>query len=141
MIRHLRPDLVRRVHNDRVRRTVTVVGLLAVTACGGSAPSSPSTGTTGTTVTITTTGVNPTQLTVSQGSRVLFVNNDTRPHNMASDPHPEHTDCPEINEVGLLQPGQRRETGNLNTIRTCGFHDHDDPPPGGNKWTGKITIH
>lgn len=141
MIRHLRPALARRVHNERVRRTLAVAALLAVNACGGSAPSSPSTGTTGTTVTITTTGVNPTQLTVSQGSRVLFVNNDTRSHNMASDPHPEHTDCPEINEVGLLQPGQRRETGNLNTIRTCGFHDHDDPPPGGNKWTGKITIH
>jgi len=110
-------------------------------ACGGgSAPSSPSGGATGTTVTITATGVSPTQLVVTQGTRVLFVNNDTKSHNMASDPHPEHTDCPPINDVGLLQPGQNRQTGNLNTVRTCGFHDHDDPPPGGNKWTGKITI-
>ncbi len=71
---------------------------------------------------------------------MLFVNNDTKSHNMASDPHPEHTDCPEINTVGLLQPGQSRETENLVTVRTCGFHDHDDPPPGGAKWTGKIVI-
>lgn len=46
---------------------------------------------------------------------------------MTSDPHPEHTDCPEINNVGPLNNGQSRETGNLNISRTCGFHDHDDP--------------
>jgi len=54
----------------------------------------------------------------------LFINNDSREHQMNSNPHPEHTDCPEINQVGDLQPGQQRETGNLNTIRSCGFHDH-----------------
>ena len=112
-------------------------------ACGGGSatPAGPSSGgSTAATITITTSGVSPAQVTVSAGSRVLFVNNDTKSHNMASDPHPEHTDCPEINAVGLLQPGQSRETGNLNTVRTCGFHDHDDPPPGGEKWRGKIVI-
>ncbi|HYT75710.1 MAG TPA: hypothetical protein VEL79_13230 [Vicinamibacterales bacterium] len=113
--------------------------LVALTGCGG-APSAPSTNPSSATITITLAGVSPTQTNVAQGARVLFVNNDSRSHNIASDPHPEHTDCPEINNVGLLQPGQSRETGNMNTIRTCGFHDHDDPPPGGNKWTGKITI-
>jgi plastocyanin len=111
-------------------------------SCGGGSPSGPSNtgGSSATTITITSAGVNPSQLTVSPGARVLFVNNDSRAHNMTSDPHPEHTDCPEINTVGLLQPGQSRETGNLVTVRTCGFHDHDDPPPAGNRWTGKITI-
>jgi hypothetical protein len=56
---------------------------------------------------------------------VTFVNNNTRPHDMNSDPHPDHTDCPAINQVGFLQPGQSRQTGNLNTVRTCGYHDHD----------------
>jgi hypothetical protein len=46
---------------------------------------------------------------------------------MESNPHPEHTDCPEINQVGFLSAGQTRLTGNLNTVRTCGFHDHDQP--------------
>ena len=46
---------------------------------------------------------------------------------MTSDPHPDHTLCPEINQVGLLQPNQSRETGNLVIERTCGFHDHNDP--------------
>jgi hypothetical protein len=27
----------------------------------------------------------------------------------------------------VLNPGQRRETANLNDVRTCGFHDHDRP--------------
>jgi hypothetical protein len=41
--------------------------------------------------------------------------------------------------VGLLQPGQSRENGNMNTIRECGFHDHDDPPPRG-PVRGRITV-
>lgn len=125
-----------------MRSSCAALALVVLNACGGGGtPSGPSGGTTGATVTITSSGVSPAQLTASQGTRVLFVNNDAKPHNMTSDPHPEHTDCPEINSVGLLQPGQSRETGNLNALRTCGFHDHDDPPPGGTKWTGKITIH
>jgi plastocyanin len=122
-----------------VRRLLPALALLPLAACGGGSPSTPSPGG-GTTITITAAGVSATQLSVSPGTRVLFVNNDSRSHNMTSDPHPEHNDCPEINSVGVLQPNQSRETGNLVTVRTCGFHDHDDPPPGGNRWTGRITI-
>lgn len=123
---------------------VVTVGAFAVaSACGGSSPSAPSTtGSSGSsggpTVTITSAGVSPKEIAVAQGSRVLFVNNDSRPHFMASDPHPEHTDCPEVNQVGLLQPGQRRETGNLVTIRTCGYHDHDLPQTA--SLQGRIVI-
>jgi len=67
----------------------------------------------------------PQALTVSRGAQVTFINNDApRAHEMYSDPHPEHTDCPEINQVGHLEPGQQRQTGNLNIARRCGFHDH-----------------
>jgi hypothetical protein len=69
---------------------------------------------------------------------VLFINNDNRRRNMTSDPHPEHDECPEINNVGLLNTGQSKETGNLNTVRTCGFHDHDDPDS--NNVKGRIVI-
>lgn len=125
-----------------MRCAAGLVLLMLLASCGGSSspPASPSPGSEPT-VTITPSGVTPTATNISQGMRVLFVNNDTKSHNMASDPHPEHTDCPEINNVGLLQPGQSRETGNMNTVRTCGYHDHDDPPPGGNRWTGQIVIH
>ena len=63
---------------------------------------------------------------VPPGTRVLFVNNDSRRHDMTSDPHPDHTNCHELNQVGLLQPGQSRETGNLVITGTCGFHDHEN---------------
>jgi hypothetical protein len=69
---------------------------------------------------------------------VLFVNSDTRSHSMNSDPHPDHTDCTEINQVGFINPGQTKETGNLNTVRTCGFHDHDNPQNA--SLQGRITI-
>jgi len=119
--------------------------IAVLTACGSSSPTSPSigstggtggggggiggggTGGTGTTITITTSGVSPKTLTVPAGTRVTFVNNDTRPHDMNSNPHPEHTDCPAINDVGFIQAGQTKQTGNLTVVRTCGFHDHDQP--------------
>lgn len=106
-----------------------VVLLAAAGACGGSGGGNPTTPppVNPFTFTISTSGVSPREFTVPPGTRVLFVNNDSRRRNMTSDPHPEHTDCPEINNVGLLSSGQNRETGNLNTVRTCGFHDHDDP--------------
>jgi hypothetical protein len=79
-----------------------------------------------TTLTISSAGsITPKVLTVAVGSRVTFVNNNSRAHDMASDPHPNHTDCPELNQVGFLQPGQSRQTGNLNTRRTCTYHDHN----------------
>jgi hypothetical protein len=78
-------------------------------------------------ITITNTGVNPSELVVALGAAVLFVNNDSRSHDMSSDPHPDHGDCPAINLVGRLVSGQSRETGNLVVARTCGFHDHDNP--------------
>ena len=78
-------------------------------------------------MTISAAGVlSPSELVVAPGTRVLFINNHSRPHNMTSDQHPDHRDCPEINQVGVLAPGQRRETGNLVAVRTCGIHDHDE---------------
>ena len=65
-------------------------------------------------------------LTAPAGSVVVtFTNNDSVSHEMASNPHPVHTDCPEINSVGFLSPGQSKMTANLNTARTCGYHDHN----------------
>jgi plastocyanin len=119
--------------------SLTVLFAVAASACSGdddSNPTAPSggggggggggTGTVAATITITATGVSPSTVTVAAGSRVTFVNNDSRPHDMASDPHPAHTDCPGVT-VGFLQAGQSATTQNLNTVRTCGFHDHNQP--------------
>ena len=113
-----------------------------LSGCGGSTPSGPSGGggtpTPATTITLTSAGVSPVAISVSQGTRVLFVNNDNRQHEMNSDPHPEHTDCVEINSIGFISPGQTKETGNLNSIRTCRYHDHNDPT--NPRFQGRIVI-
>jgi plastocyanin len=124
-------------------------GALAFSAmgCGGgsttgtTSPSpTPTSGgaTTAATITIANNAVSPQSVTVSRGSRVTFVNNDSRVHNMNSDPHPAHTDCPEINQIDLISSGQSRQTGVLNTARTCGYHDHDQDTV--RSLQGTITI-
>ena len=142
-------------------RTLGVLILAATTAAcggGGGTPSGPSGGTTGggtsgggtggggtggatssATITIGSNGVaSPSTVTVTQGGRVTFVNNDSRSHDMSSDPHPSHEDCPPLEQVGFLSPGQSKTSGNLNTVRVCGFHDHNLPTVTGLQ--GRITI-
>ena len=111
---------------------VTTAILVSLAGCGGgSSPGSPSGGGGGpvlpgeaATITVTSTGVTPREVTVPVGSRVNFVNQGNVNVEMASDPHPIHTDCPPINQVGGLRPGQTGQTGALNVARRCGFHDH-----------------
>jgi hypothetical protein len=105
----------------------------AVLACGSST-SSPSTptgsctpSTSTTTFVIMNNTVCPQTITVPRGTQVTISNQDSVVHEMDSDPHPEHTDCVEINQVDFLNPGQSRQTGNLNIARRCGFHDHTRP--------------
>lgn len=114
----------------RVRHALILCVACAATTCGGGGqgPNGPSPSDNPNQMTISAAGViTPSELVVSPGSRVLFINNHSRPHNITSDPHPDHQDCPAINQVGVLAQGQRRETGNLVAIRTCGVHDHDEP--------------
>jgi len=77
-------------------------------------------------------------VTIARGGRVTFVNNHSQSHDMSSDPHPEHTQCTELNQVGFLNAGQSRTSGNLNTARTCGFHDHNLPNNAGLR--GSVII-
>jgi plastocyanin len=123
------------------RRIAMVALAAAIIACNKS-PTVPSPGDTPSvqtnTITITASGASPRNIQIALGTRVLFVNNDSRSHNMTSDPHPSHTDCPDIDQAGFLSPGQSRETGNLVVARTCGFHDHD--MPGQANLLGQIVI-
>ena len=109
-----------------MRAIIIAAAMLAAAGCGEDMATNP-TDPPCATITIANNAVSPNAVTVSPGCRVTFVNNDSRNHDMASDPHPEHTTCLELNQVGHLEAGQRRETGNLNTVRRCGFHDHNDP--------------
>jgi hypothetical protein len=63
---------------------------------------------------------------VAVGGTVTVVNSATSPHQISSDPHPVHTDCPGLN-FGTLQPGQQQTSQPLTTARSCGMHDHINP--------------
>ena len=120
-----------------VKMAFGVAILSMMVACGKSGgsgtpttPTPPTGGVNPSTATITIGAdgrVSPATVTIARGGQVRFVNNDTRAHEMASDPHPEHSQCPELNDVGFLRPGEARSSSNLNTARTCGFHDHNLP--------------
>ena len=115
--------------------TPALLGTLALVsvACGGDNGGTPTSPTNtappaaATTITITANGVSPQRITVPLNSRVTFVNNDNRSHEMHSDPHPAHGDCPQIDEVGFLAAGQSKQTGAFTVARTCSFHDHNQP--------------
>ena len=119
-------------------KCMLVAAVLAGAGPACKSSTSPSPTTSSATITITSSGVSPKSVTVSPGSQVTFTNNDSRQHEMASDPHPVHTECPAINSVGSLSPGQSRSTGNLTVTRTCGFHDH--LRDGDQSLRGTITI-
>jgi plastocyanin len=114
------------------------LGLLGSSlGCGGSSPTSPSAavmvisrdggtgGQSGATVTITSAGVNPSAVSIAVGQSVTFINNDARPHQIASNPHPQHGSCPSIEAgLGTLAPGATRATHAFANAGSCGYHDH-----------------
>ena len=109
---------------------------------GGTTPTTPSGGSpgpSGATITVSASGaVSPSSVTISVGQSVTFVNSDTRSHELASDPHPSHVNCPSINALGTLAANQTRLTNSFGAAGTCGFHDHNDPD--NNSLKGTISI-
>ena len=128
---------------------VAATATVALAACGGGgSPTSPSgggagvgtgsPGASGATITIANGRVTPSTVTIAVGQSVTFINSDGRVHNVSSDPHPAHTECPSINGVGTISNGQTKLTNSLPSARSCGFHDHDDPD--NNQLKGTIVI-
>ena len=119
------------------RLLLTAIAVIAA-ACGGSSstPTTPSTNSP--TVTFSANGITPVEVRIPSGGTVMFLNSDTRPHAVSSDPITIHTDCPAINDVGTLNPGQSRNTGVLTIRRTCGFHDHTNETD--TRWQGRIIV-
>jgi plastocyanin len=124
-------------------RSLLVLGSLAVAAaCDYDAPAAPGSmsapGPQGAEISITASGLTPGSVAVTTGQSVRFVNMDSVAHEIVSTPVPTYDDCPSINRVGRLEPGQAAETGALTTGRSCGFLDllqTGDP-----RWQGAITV-
>src|SRR3954470_20626314 len=128
---------------------LTAATAAALVSCGGSSsptgstqvisPSTGSVGPSGATAPITAAGVSPSQVSITVGQSVTFVNNDSRAHEMASDPHPTHGTCPGIESgIGTLAAGQTKLTQGFATAGTCGYHDHLNS--GTASLQGTITI-
>ena len=135
-------------HWKHWRLAAVALGLSLFVACGQrrwrwqrrpTAPSGSGPGPSGATITVGTNGtVSPSSVSITVGQSVTFVNNNGRSHEMASDPHPAHTNCPSINALAVLGTGQTKLTNSFAAAGTCGFHDHNDPD--NNSLKGTITI-
>ena len=128
-------------HTVSNRKIQVALGLAAtaaiLVACSEDAgPASPSTTTP--TVTITADGVSPKQVRINVGDRVRFVNNDSVNRQINSNPFPAHDDCPPINAVDVLTPGQSKETDMMSLAGTCGFHEH--LTEGAEAFLGEILV-
>jgi plastocyanin len=135
------------------RFLLSLVALGALSACGSSSggtnPGGGGTavivrdggtgGPNGATVTMTSNGVSPATVTVAVGQTVTFVNNDSRSHEMASNPHPQHGSCPSMeNGLGVIAAGQTKVTHNFGNAGTCGYHDHQDDT--NTRFQGTIVV-
>ena len=111
-----------------------IIAALLLTGCGSS-PSAPSGAAT---VTIGPNGVSPKDVRIRAWNFVTFINNDTRTHTIASDPVDLHSECPPVNRVGTLLPGESRDTSTLTVAGRCGFHDHGNPSD--TAFQGRIIV-
>ncbi len=85
------------------------------------------------TITYMSTGFQPAVTNVKVGSTVTIKNADSEAMQMDSDPHPAHTDEPELN-VGVVKSGESK-TFTVTKAGTWGIHNHLSPGE-----TGKIVA-
>ncbi|MEK7537487.1 MAG: cupredoxin domain-containing protein [Patescibacteria group bacterium] len=89
------------------------------------------------TVTLNSSGADPLIVTVSAGTTVTFVNNDSGLHQISSNPHPAHTGLPGFDSLSGIKPGQSYSF-TFATAGTFDYHDHLDPA--NSAWAGKIIV-
>lgn len=74
------------------------------------------------TITYSESGFSPATLTVKAGTTITIKNDSNELMQFDSDPHPEHTDDPELN-VGSIVAGDSK-TIKVTVTGTHGFHNH-----------------
>ncbi len=72
----------------------------------------------------------PTTAYVKVGTAVTFKNNSDKPHWVASNPHPAHTDLPDFDSKAAFGPGESY-TYTFDKAGRWLFHDHTNPAFGG----------
>src|SRR5262245_49957454 len=109
-----------------VRAGLPLAALAFIVACGSSRvstlPPQPVPTDQPPIVTIRASGVDPNPLHLFNGPEVTFINADSVPHSIYSDPHPAHNTCKGLIAVVDLQPGQQVKISGL-PFDACFFHD------------------
>jgi plastocyanin len=77
------------------------------------------------TITYSNNGFSPSTLSVKVGTVITIKNTSSNPLQFSSDPHPQHTDDPELN-MGALSSGQS-QTLTVTKTGTHGYHNHLNP--------------
>jgi plastocyanin len=130
---------------NKTTRTLLAVSVIAILAVGGylalrspksDSPTSPGTNTTkeaAATITFDGKGFSPASVTVKAGDTIRITNSSSDPLSFNSDPHPTHTDEPELN-VGDVSTGSS-QTFTVTKSGTWGYHNHFDQSQ-----RGSITV-
>lgn len=127
------------------RGAIAIVAAAAAASCGGGGYTAPTSmtppgvvaGSIGATISLTANGPVPADVRIEPTQKVRFINNDTRPHQINTNPHNVHSDCP-ANNTAVLNPGQQVDSGNFDTVKACGYHNH--LLPGDQKFWGVIRV-
>lgn len=76
-------------------------------------------------IAITADSFKPSTLQISVGTQVTWMNDDSSPHKIASNPHPEHTDLSGLNSQDLGPRSTYSYT--FSKPGTVNYHDHLNP--------------
>lgn len=71
-------------------------------------------------------GFSPQDFVMRVGNTLTWHNTDTVDHEIRSNPHPEHDKFPQINEIGLLKPGEKKSI-KITEPGIYTYHDHLNP--------------
>jgi len=90
-------------------------------------------------VSITPKGVSPQTLHLDAPVTVTFTNNDSVAHRLEAAPELAFGDCPEMSQLGTLQPGQAGTVVLRTSVSICAYHDSAGPADLAFK--GLLVIH
>lgn len=76
-------------------------------------------------VSITSNGFVPETIMIKRGEKVKWVNTDEGPHQIASDPHPTHSNLAGLGSLALLTNDSYIFT--FDSVGTFTYHDHLNP--------------
>jgi plastocyanin len=99
---------------------------------GPAAPAGPPT------ITVSATGFSPQEVTVPVGTAVTFVNADRVGRDVSSGLDHNASECPEVDAIGFLVPGQSRSTFAFEQPKTCRLHEHANV--GVPAYQGRIVV-